>query len=121
MTATEKQAWLDGLKVGDRVYCEYGDINSTRAFSKSAILPIVKITPKQFVTAGDGVRFNRTGGKLIGGYWGSVQPLTLAIVARVTEEKEHRKLRYWFTELKANDLTTEQLTAMKKAYEGVTK
>jgi len=119
MNATEKQAWLDGLKVGDRVFCSYYEIE---AYSpREAILIITHKSMTQFVTGGVGVKFRRTGGAVFGKYRGYVEPLTLSYIERVSEQKEYRKLLYWFTELKANDLTTEQLNAMKKAYEGVAK
>jgi len=119
MNATEKQAWLDGLKVGDVVYCVYWTSNSLWGYSKDAVLPITKITPTQFITGGVGIKFKRIGGRIIGEYRGEVTKITDEIKQRLAAEKLHRQLRYWLTELKANELTTEQLTAMKKAYEAV--
>jgi len=121
MNATEKQAWLDGLKVGDVVYCTYYYSSSTWAHPKGIALPITKITPTQFVTGGAGIRFKRIGGRIIGEYRGDVEPFTEQIKQRLAAEKLDRQLRHWFGELHAYKLTTEQLTAMKKAYEGVTK
>jgi len=121
MNATEKQAWLDGLKVGDVVYCDYYRGIGSLSYSYKAALPITKITPTQFVTGGVGIKFKRIGGSIIGEYRGDVEPLTDQIKQLLSAEKLERQLRHWFVELHAYKLTTEQLTAMKKAYEGVAK
>jgi hypothetical protein len=106
-----KQEWVDGLQVGDKVAMDIGSFGRIQY----SIATITKITPKRRISTSNGRTFNPDGSEYgkKSSAWGSgtyIQPVTPAITERV--ERSH--LLHNIKNTKLEELSLEQLREIKK-------